>query len=379
MSEGKTYVFGGRFNPPTIAHQTIISYLSRIMNSDDRLCIGVYTPEKHDNSLNDRMEMVSMISPESVVYAQDKPMYSFLREHNLFNRDTVLVMGMDEWNSIIVGGYWPMASDLVDRLNFLVFPMVNCAKNEPCTDFAKRCIEENRVSFVPITIPAVSSSDVRREMMFNPIAAPIGVPVNVLYYIKENKLYDQLGHEADLLKEAKYGSNQYDSSEYPKPSVTATVLIHNETNILLIRRKSYPYKGFWAFPGGFANPHEDIEDVGMRELKEETGISKDMLEGRKVRQLGVFTPNDPRFNSKTSNAWAYDVGLEISLPKNMSFELHPHDDATDAKWVSIREISDGGIPLAFHHKVIFDRFHKLLQERKLNDLVQAKQFRRVWL
>ena len=382
MHNGKTYVFSGRFDPPTIAHQTIISYLDRISTVDDTVVIAVETAKDENTLISHRIEMVKMIAPRATVLAKSTPMYSFLRDNKWFNNDTVLVLGMEEWNSIMVGGHWHMSQDLLDRCEFLVFSQHTCTQNEPTTAEAKRCVDSGRVTFAEMSVPAVASLSIRKEFMFNPIAAPIGVPVNVLYYIKENKLYDQLGHEAALLKEAKYASNQYDSSEYPKPSVTATVLIHNESDILLVRRKSHPYKGFWAFPGGFANPHEDIEDVGLRELKEETGISKDMLEANgihKVMQLGVFTPNDPRFNSKTSNTWAYDVGLEISLHKNMSIELHPHDDATDAKWVRISEISDGKLPLAFHHRVIFDRFHKLLQERKLNDLVHAKQFRRVWL
>lgn len=40
----------------------------------------------------------------------------------------------------------------------------------------------------------------------------------------------------------------------------------------MITRKHDPYKGFFAFPGGFVDYNEDPLESCLRELKEETGL-----------------------------------------------------------------------------------------------------------
>ena len=79
--------------------------------------------------------------------------------------------------------------------------------------------------------------------------------------------------------------------EYPRPAVTADcVVFSNDSDglsVLLIERANEPFKGCWAFPGGFMEMDEDAEDCAKRELKEETG-----LEIRTMRQLGTFADVD---------------------------------------------------------------------------------------
>ena len=83
--------------------------------------------------------------------------------------------------------------------------------------------------------------------------------------------------------------------EYPRPAVTADCVVfsHEETglSVLLIERVNEPFKGCWAFPGGFMDMDEDAEACAIRELKEETG-----LEIRSMKQVGAFTEvnRDPR-------------------------------------------------------------------------------------
>ncbi len=51
---------------------------------------------------------------------------------------------------------------------------------------------------------------------------------------------------------------QYDSSKYPKPSLTADIVIFRvhdddrDPDVLFIRRKGHPFLGCLAFPGVFA-------------------------------------------------------------------------------------------------------------------------------
>ena len=55
--------------------------------------------------------------------------------------------------------------------------------------------------------------------------------------------------------------------QYPRPAVTADcVVITTEEvpKVLLIQRGNEPYKGHWAFPGGFMNMDETAEQCAIR-------------------------------------------------------------------------------------------------------------------
>lgn len=103
--------------------------------------------------------------------------------------------------------------------------------------------------------------------------------------------------------------------------------------VLLIQRKNEPYKGHWAFPGGFVDQNEVAEQAVYRELTEETGIKVDKME-----QLGVFDKvgRDPRGRTVTV---AYTCMLDAVIP------ARGLDDAADAQWFDIKELP----PFAFDH------------------------------
>lgn len=62
--------------------------------------------------------------------------------------------------------------------------------------------------------------------------------------------------------------------------VAAAVVLNEEREVLLVRRKNEPYKDMWCLPIGFAELGETIAQAAQRELTEETGI-----EGRVLRLL----------------------------------------------------------------------------------------------
>src|ERR1700735_3755117 len=89
---------------------------------------------------------------------------------------------------------------------------------------------------------------------------------------------------------------KYQLRMYPQNiKLTTDSLIFSKGNehlqLLLIERGFVPFKGMWAFPGGYVEDYEDLEESALRELHEETGLK---LSG--MTQLHTFaTPGrDPR-------------------------------------------------------------------------------------
>ena len=65
---------------------------------------------------------------------------------------------------------------------------------------------------------------------------------------------------------------------------TATAVIEfSPQMILLIKRDTVPFKGYWALPGGRAEPGETVEQAIVREVKEETGLDVAI-----VRKIGEY-------------------------------------------------------------------------------------------
>ena len=127
--------------------------------------------------------------------------------------------------------------------------------------------------------------------------------------------------------------------KYPRPAVTADCVVitkEAEPKVLLIERGAAPFKGCWAFPGGFLNMDETTEQCAIRELKEETGLEVD-----KVKEIGTYSKvdRDPRGRTITV---AYLAVVESPM------EVKGQDDAAKAQWFPIDALPD----LAFDHDEI---------------------------
>lgn len=60
---------------------------------------------------------------------------------------------------------------------------------------------------------------------------------------------------------------------YINQSPCNAVIIENEKKeIMLVKRKFDPMKGYWDLPGGFMNAYESLQDSVKREIKEELGV-----------------------------------------------------------------------------------------------------------
>lgn len=138
--------------------------------------------------------------------------------------------------------------------------------------------------------------------------------------------------------------------KYPHPSVTTDCVIFGfdgaRLMVLLIQRGMEPYKGQWAFPGGFLEMEESAEEGALRELREETG-----LRGAYIRQFHTFTApqRDPRERVITI---AYYALVRMQ-------DVKGGDDAADARWFALTEVPQ----LAFDHDQILRKAEQALRQQ----------------
>ena len=137
-------------------------------------------------------------------------------------------------------------------------------------------------------------------------------------------------------------SNGLYAYRWPRASVTADAVLFAEreglTYVLLIQRGNEPYKGCWAFPGGFLEMDETVARCAERELEEETGI---VLTGMQLVGIYSDVERDPRGRVITA---AY--AAMTTMP-----EATAADDAAAAQWWPLNDLP----PLAFDHdKILAD-------------------------
>ncbi len=132
--------------------------------------------------------------------------------------------------------------------------------------------------------------------------------------------------------------------EYPRPMVTVDCAVFRVRDgileVLLVKRGRPPFKGAWAFPGGFVEMEEPLEKAAARELREETGLS-----GVAMEQFHVF--GDP---GRDPRGRVIAVGFFGAVARSKS-SARAGDDAAKAGWFPARRPPR----LAFDHPGILGK------------------------
>ena len=138
-------------------------------------------------------------------------------------------------------------------------------------------------------------------------------------------------------------THRYDASKYERPSVTVDVVMmslrQRDLQVLLIKRRSWPYEGMWAIPGGFVNMDESLETAAKRELQEETGVLDVYLEQ-------LYTFGDPGRDPRTRVITV----VYFALLDSERLQVKAASDAADVGWFPVYDLP----PLAFDHAKILE-------------------------
>ncbi len=115
---------------------------------------------------------------------------------------------------------------------------------------------------------------------------------------------------------------------YINPATTNALIIENiNSEVLLVKRKFQPKKGYWDLPGGFVDFDESMEESVKREIKEELGII--------INEIRYFISIPDRYLYKRFN---YHTLCFIFISKAGSEKLTPTDDITEVSFFKKTEL-----------------------------------------
>jgi 8-oxo-dGTP diphosphatase len=127
---------------------------------------------------------------------------------------------------------------------------------------------------------------------------------------------------------------------------TSTAIIPYPNNqILLIKRKTRPFIGYWALPGGRIDPDETIEQTIIREVKEETGLETEI-----VRKVGDYVERGCKDDVE------YEYYPSCFVVKVVGGVLKKQDsEILDMALFSLDELPS---PLAFEHELMLKDYRQ---------------------
>jgi len=131
---------------------------------------------------------------------------------------------------------------------------------------------------------------------------------------------------------------------YKNPTPTVDAIIQKDSQILLVKRKKEPFKGYLVLPGGFVNEGERVEDAAKREIKEETSLDIELID-----ILGVYSEpkRDPRGHIMST------VFIGKISKSSDKVDAMAQDDAAAIEWLNLEEVDNARFGFD-HKKIILD-------------------------
>jgi len=133
---------------------------------------------------------------------------------------------------------------------------------------------------------------------------------------------------------------------------TATAVIpFPPDKILLVKRRTLPFKGYWALPGGRVDPGETVEQTIVREVKEETGLDVAI-----VCKIGEY------HEQGVQDGEEYDYYPACFLVKRLSEEIKKQEsEIEEIKLFSLEEVPEA---MAFEHAQMIKDFVTSMRKTK---------------
>ncbi|NOZ62959.1 MAG: NUDIX hydrolase [Calditrichaeota bacterium] len=124
---------------------------------------------------------------------------------------------------------------------------------------------------------------------------------------------------------------------YMNPVPAVAVILFQNDEILLVKRKFPPQAGDWTLPAGFMEYWESPEECAIRETKEETNLD--------IRISGIFA----------ALPGSYEMQIQIVLivyhGKIIGGDLRPGDDAIEANFFPLDNLPEN-VAFSAHREVL---------------------------
>ena len=115
--------------------------------------------------------------------------------------------------------------------------------------------------------------------------------------------------------------------DYKNPLPVALAIAVKDKKFLLVKRGLPPQKGMWGAPAGFIEIGETPEEACLRELKEEAGVS-----GEIVKLIEVVRHEDKEVYG--------DMLVVRYLVRVKEEKLTPGEEVQDARFFDVSELPD---------------------------------------
>lgn len=325
-------IFIGRFQP---FHKGHLSVVKEALKVSDELLIIIGS---HNKASDIRNPMTSWeresIILESIPSKYHNRINFGVQEDHLYNPDRwVASIQAQAYNTVHRGRSW---SDRSPKIGIIGYD------KDHTSYYLKMFPQWELINFSPSDIH-INSTNLRHAIYNNHVCEAKKTALlekdmcnegaaNLFLYHMLQKSY--LKEEYEEIQKYKTDNNR---NVFPTIFQTADAVVVQSGHILLIKRKGYPGKGHWAFPGGFVGYTETIEETVLRELKEETNIDVPVpvLKGSIVAQKTFDDPNRSVRGRTITSTFHFSLNPNYDLPK-----VKASDDADDAKWFTLNQFAN---------------------------------------
>jgi DNA polymerase len=139
-------------------------------------------------------------------------------------------------------------------------------------------------------------------------------------------------------------------------TVTAIIEFLND-KILLVKRGTAVFKGYWALPGGRVETGETVEQAVMREVKEETGLNIEIL-----CKIGEYHENG------VQEGIEYDYFPACFLVKPTEGKIKRQVEEIEK--IELFNLKDIPTKLAFEHATMIKDYVRIRKIRKIDEKIR---------
>lgn len=146
-------------------------------------------------------------------------------------------------------------------------------------------------------------------------------------------------------------------NEFAHFSASAWCINKERTKVLMIYHNIYQS---WAWSGGHADGEEDLKEVAIREIKEETGIEEVIPLIPDIFSLEIVTVDGHEKKGKyVSSHLHLNCTYLLEADENQSLKIK-EDENSGVKWIKLEEVKD----FSTEEWIIKRCYNKMIQKLK---------------